>query len=353
MKKLVTLMLTAVLALSAVFGVAAQDAGSGVAVGTGTPVTWTDDRGSVVGTLQVNEVEIGWSGYEENRGPERGYDFVAVHFTVTNDSGAAIEVNPSRFSLVDSFGLNNGRAWVRAAEGTEVLDDTVNVEAGESLDATVVYQIFTDVTPALFVWQPESGKLLSVVLTDGSEEESSVAMGIGTPAVWGDDRGNIVASMQVNEVEEDWQDYSEYSAPGRGERYVAVHFTVTNLSDAPLELNPYYFSMVDSEGTNNGRSYVSAADDADPAITSDEVEVAPGESIDGVIVFVLYDGVDPNVFIWQGDYGSLTAVLLTGDSAAPADGEATPEDEDSSSDAADLLDNLGGDDEDAESTPAS
>ena len=109
-------------------------------------------------------------------------------------------------------------------------------------------------------------------------------------------------------------------------RDVAVHFTVTNHTDAPIEMNPFNLSLLDSESANNGRAFATASETAEVQITDDSLEVAPGESFDGMLVYTLFEGVDPMAFIWQPEYGVITAVILD-DAGDATETEATPEEE--------------------------
>lgn len=328
MRKLITLLLAAAMSVAGVAGIAAQDSGDTAGSGVGSTAIYFDDRGNQIATLEVTEVEAGWSDYADNGAPSRGYDFHAVHFTVTNDSDAPLEINTSRFSLVDTQGLNNSRAYVRVAEGSEsnVLEDTVNLEAGETLEAALVFELFSDVSPAAFIWQPGSGTLVMAYVGDGSAEENAVVTGLNVPATFADDRGNPLGSIEVTEVEDSWDDYQENRGPDRGVRYVAVHFTVTNLSDAPIEVNPFNLSLLDSESANNGRAFTAASETAEVQVTDDSVDVAPGESFDGMLVYTLFDGVDPLALIWQPEFGVITVVILD-DAGVETETEATPEEE--------------------------
>lgn len=333
MRKLVSLLFVVAIAMASVVGVTAQDADGNVGSGT-----YTDDRGNQVATLEVTGVEAGWSDYADNGAPARGYEFHAVHFTITNVSDIQLDVNDMRFSMVDSLGLNSSRKNVRLDETAEtnVLTDSFSLAAGESQEATLVFELFSDVSPALFMWQPDSGSLVMVDVSDGSAEESAVANGLNAPAFFGDERGNLVGSIELLEIEEDWRDFQEFYGPDRGMRHVAVHFRVTNLADTSIEVNPFNISLLDSESANNGRSSARAEETAEIQVTTDRVDVAPGESFEGMLVYTLYDGVEPAALIWQPEYGVITAVILNGEDSG-TEPIATPEEND---------------DENADATPA-
>lgn len=341
MRKLFSALLALGIMMSGVMGVAAQEAGSAYASGVGSSATWTDDRGNVVATLEVTDVVADWDEYDDRSAPTRGYVYYAVTFAVTNEGSGSVEVERNRFTLLDSAGLNNSSSRVDAADGStaEILEDTASLEAGEQGEFTLVFQLFSDVTPAMFTWQPDSGRIVLVNVGEDGVDPTSVATGFDAPATWTDDRGNQVASLEVLEIEEDWQDYGEYETPDRGSSYVAIHFRVTNLSNADIEVEPFNLSMLDSESANNGRSYARGNDDVADSIFIDSTSVAPGESIEGLLVFEVFGGVEPVALIWQPEWGALSIVVLSDDEATQGT-DATPEES---------VD----DDEDTEATPAS
>jgi hypothetical protein len=312
MRKLFGALLALGLMMSGMFGVAAQDANTALGDGYGSPATWFDDRGNAIASVEVTEVIEDWDEYDPNRAPARGYFYYAVAITVTNLDSGDIDVSARDFSLLDTMGLNNARssATADATSGTEVFIDTAPVAAGESVDLVMVYELFNDTAPAMLVWQADRGKLVLVNLVDGTHEMSAVVQGLGVPATWSDDRGNQMATIEVTEVTDDWQDYEPNRQPDRGSRYVAVHFSITNISDTDLEVNPYNLSLIDTEGTNNSTANVRVAEDAEFEVFSDRQDVASGESVEGMLVFHLFSGIVPVGLVWQPEFGMLNVVLL-------------------------------------------
>lgn len=321
MRKLISLFLAAALMMVGVMGVAAQDdATTSFANGLNTPATWTDDRGNVVATLEVNEIDTDWTGHSEYSTPERGYLFQAVTFTVNNISGSSLIVEPYDFSLVDETGRNNGRTYVSLNEENEglIFDEDVPLAADESAELTLVYQTPVDVAAAAMVWQPESGVLIIANFGESSVENAAIVAGMNTPSTWTDDRGNAVATLEVVEIEEDWQDYGEYHEPDRGMVYRAVHIKVTNVSGASLIVEPYDFTLLDSTGMNNSRAWADAAEGSDILVFSEDVPLSDGESFEGVILFQMFPDVEPTAMLWQPERGLLNMVTLT------EGGESTP-----------------------------
>jgi predicted heme/steroid binding protein len=309
--------------MSGMLTASAQDASSAVASGTGSPVTWTDDRGNQVATMQVTNVENDWQGYGEYYEPERGYIYVAVTFEVTNTSGASLIVGAYDFSMMDAEGRNNGRSFASVDENSDeqLFEEDAALADGETAELKQVFEVPNAVPAAAFIWQPDSSVLLVVDISDGAVENSAIANGLNSPATWTDERGNPVATLEVTGINTDWQDYGEYYEPERGMVYVAIDFKVTNVSSSNFILENYDFSLLDNTGLNNSRAWAEAAEGADP-IFSEDVPIAAGESYEGTIVFAVYADLKPSVLVWQPDSGVLHFVMIgEGSEAAPA---ATP-----------------------------
>lgn len=326
MRKLFTALVALGMMMTSFVAVSAQGAAenaSSSAVGFDSPAMFIDERGNEVATISVSSIDPEFDDYSEYSAPERGYIYVAVNFTVTNVSGSSMIVEPYDFSLLDAQGRNNGRAYVSQDDNpqTPVFEDDMALADGEEAELTSVFQVPADVPAAAFIWQPDSGILVIVDITEGAGEASAVASGLNAPVTWTDDRGNEVATLEITGVTPDWQDYDEYSEPERGMHYVAVDFKVTNVSGSNLILEPYDFSLLDNVGLNSGRSWVDAAEGNDPLFTED-VPVAAGESYEGTIVFAIFVDMEATSIMWQPDSGLIHLININeteGTEATPVD----------------------------------
>lgn len=319
MRKLLTALIAMGMLMSGFMAVSAQETSTASSTGFDAPATWTDERGNEVATIAVTSIESDWTGYSEYSAPERGYIYVAVNFTVTNISGSSMIVEPYDFSLLDELGRNNARAYVSLPDDSsdQIFEDDLALAADETVELTGIFQVPADVTPAVLLWQPESGMLVMVDISEGGAEHAAVVSGLNAPATWTDDRGNPVATFEVTGINQNWEDYGEYYEPERGMVYVAIDFTVTNVSGSNLIVEPYDFTLIDTTGMNNGNSFVDAAEGSAP-IFSEDTALAAGESYEGTIVFSMLADMQPAVFSWQPDSGLLHFVNLT------EGGEVTP-----------------------------
>ena len=320
MKRLISALLALSMLVATIGGAAAQETPTSVATGLDTPAAYFDSRGNEVATLSVTAVENDWQDYEAGYDPERGNVFRAVSFTVTNVSDASFIVTNYSLSLLDTEGRNTSSSWVTPAADAdaELFEDDVPLAPGESADLILVFETLAEVEPAALVWQPEYGQLVVVQFADAAAG-GAIANGIGAVSTYVDNRGDVVAELEVTGLNTDWRDYDEYSEPERGTTYVAVEFTITNVTDASVIVEPYSFTLLDSTGLNTSAAWATPAEDADVELFSEDVPLAAGESYDGVLVFSLYTDVTPAALVWQPESGVINLVTLGESGAQPTD----------------------------------
>jgi hypothetical protein len=174
-------LLALIMTLTTVSGIAAQDAStpeaeadaaptgeSAISRGLDAPAVFFSERGDPIATVSVLDVERGWEDYGEFYEPERGAEYVAVTFEVNVVDSSNLVLEAYDFSLVDSFGRNNSRAFVDVAEGSDtvVFDEDVAVASGETAEVLVIFQVYEDADLGFFMWQPDSGVIVAVDLTE-------------------------------------------------------------------------------------------------------------------------------------------------------------------------------------------
>lgn len=324
MKKYLATFLALMLLVTGLAPIAAQDSGPALATGTGSPATWYDERGRAMATVEVTEVMEEWTDYSEYSAPSPGVVFRAVKFNINNIGDTNLIVEPYDFSMVDTSGRNTGRTYVSESETSTmpVFSDDTALAAGETGEFLLVFEMYDDVFPSVLVWQPESGKLVMVDLEAELGDTPAKSSGLDAPVTWTDDRGRPMATFTVTNVQLGWEDFDDFYEPEVGTHYVAVHFTVENLSSGNLIVEPYDLSLVDSDGTNTGRSWTSTADGLDYTLFEEDTPLAAGETMEGVIVFQTTTDVSPAALLWQPDSGLFNLVTLEGvESASP---EASP-----------------------------
>lgn len=138
------------------------------AKGIDAEATYFSERGDAIATLKVVDVERGWEEYDEFSEPDAGVEYAAVTFEVSSVGGDNVIVKPFDFSLIDGVGRNNSSAFVQVADDSDVelLEDDAAVADGEATEYVLIFQVFEDVPLGYFLWQPDSGIIIVVDLTE-------------------------------------------------------------------------------------------------------------------------------------------------------------------------------------------
>lgn len=138
------------------------------AKGLDAVATYFSERGDPVATIQVVDVERGWQEYGEYYEPKAGLEYVAVTFEVSSVARGNLVVKPYDLSLIDGIGRNNSRSYVSVDEASsvEILEDDTAVATGETAQLTIVFELFEEAQLGYFMWQPDSGIIIMVDLTE-------------------------------------------------------------------------------------------------------------------------------------------------------------------------------------------
>lgn len=138
------------------------------ATGLDAEAVYFSERGDPIATLKVVDVERGWQEFGEFYEPDPGIEYVAVTFEVSSVAGGNLVVEPFDFSLINSIGRNMSSAFVEAAEDSDVelFEEDAAVATGETVELTVIFELFEEDDLGYFMWQPDSGVILLVDLTE-------------------------------------------------------------------------------------------------------------------------------------------------------------------------------------------
>lgn len=141
---------------------------SAFARGMNQPAVLYTERGDMIATLTITDIERDWADYDEFYAPGAGYEYVAVTFDVTMQSRGNLEVGPYSFTLFDGFGLMNSPSWVSPAAGVEstVLESEETVASGETGTFTVIFEVYGDAPLAILTWQPNFSTAVMIDISD-------------------------------------------------------------------------------------------------------------------------------------------------------------------------------------------
>lgn len=163
--------------------------------------------------------------------------------------------------------------------------------------------------------------------TPDTGSPASTPVGGGDAPVVGDavpiydsESGEEIASITVESITDPFEEYSEYSAPERGTRFIAVEYTVENLvANDSIDSPAYYLSLGTPEGLLISQAYLSLADDSDvEELTTDEI--LGGESTTGTLFYQLPDDVEIGGLYYNA-YGYYTLLADVSGTSSPAVGD--------------------------------
>ena len=271
----------------------------GVPMGTAVPFIGSD--GAEVGSITVNTVTDPFEGFDSYSAPPRGYHYALVEVTITNTSNRPFEVSPGSFVAVDTDGFVAEQSYVTYTDPSITdLDYLDALAPGDSASGVVPYSLFGDATIEEIYYSPSYDRLVTVL----DLRAAPVTAGTTVPVM--NNSGAEIAQVTVNSVVAPFEGYDANSAPSRGSTYVAVDVTVTNTGTGVLSVSPSDFQVVDDEGFVLSSSYVSRTDTTVPDY--DYVDLAQGESQQGLIVYQIYEGVPVAKVLYGDGYTTLTVV---------------------------------------------
>lgn len=138
------------------------------ASGIGEPAAYFSERGDAIALITVTDVERGWQDYGEYYEPDPGYEYVAVTFEIENLARNNMIAEPFDFSMLDELGRNNSRSYVSPdeASGVTIFEDDTAIASGETVELTIIFELYEQTETAALMWQPDSGIIVMVDLRD-------------------------------------------------------------------------------------------------------------------------------------------------------------------------------------------
>lgn len=157
-----------------------------------------------------------------------------------------------------------------------------------------------------------SGPLAASAQTSlGTPEAGNVAgPQVGDAVSWVGSSGSEVATITVDDIIDPFEDVDPSSTPDRGFHYVALTVTVENTGNAPVNVDPYAFNLVDADGFVSRTAYLYRSTEqttANPDLVSGEV--AAGDTVSGLVGFQVLNGTTPQRVVFNPDSTQLLTLV--------------------------------------------
>lgn len=265
-----------------------------------------DSSGNQVATVSIDSIQDPFDAYDSGYEPDRGFRYVLLTVTIENTSDTAFYPQPYGFTVVDSDGFVATGAYLSydpAATGLAAPLPDQEIAAGDSVTGTLAFQLLTSSEVETIVYAPSYDR--SYILAT-----NTTAPVAGSPVSLLSEDGGEIGTLTVGEISDPLADVDpSYSAP-RGYHYVGVSVTIENTSSRPLSVDPSRLSIIDSDGFLNtyyGVYRTSEATEATPDLQY--ADLAPGDSISGLVTFSVFNDSAPAYLIWTDSYTQYLIVL--------------------------------------------
>lgn len=130
--------------------------------------SYFSDRGDRIAAMAVIDIERGWQDFGQYYELDPGTEYVAVVFEISSTSRGNLVIEPYDFSLIDDYGRNNSRSFVGVDEESDVtiLEENAAVASGETIEFTIIFELYEEAEVGYFMWQPASGIIIMIDLTE-------------------------------------------------------------------------------------------------------------------------------------------------------------------------------------------
>jgi len=261
--------------------------------------TVLDASGNAIATVSIDSIQDPFEAYDSGYEPQRGFRYVLLTVTIENTGDLPFATQPYGFTVVDSDGFLATSAYLSydpAATGLpEALPDE-QIEAGDSVTGTVAFQLLAGAEISTIAYAPSYDR--NYILASNASAPAA-----GQPiSLLGEDGGEI-GTITVGKVMDPVTGVDPSYAAPRGYHYLGILVTIENTSSRPLSVDPSRLQVIDDEGFVN--SYYSVyrteeATDADPDLQY--ADLAPGDSVTGLVTFSIFNDAAPAWLIWTDAY---------------------------------------------------
>lgn len=305
MRKALSLFMALLLMTGFVAGLQRTAAAQG-STASGTSII--DSSGNEVATVTVDSILDPFDAYASGYEPNRGFRYVLLTVTVTSVSDSPFYVQPYGFTIVDGEGFIASRAYVSYEPGVaepELPDQ--EIEAGESVTGTVAFELLAAAEISAITYAPNYDR--NYILASNS---SAGASG-GPTSILGEDGGEL-GTLTIGEISDPLEDADPNYAAPRGYHYIGVEVTIENTSSRPLSVDPSRLRIHDTDGFVNSYYGVYRDTEATDALPNLEYsDLAPGDSITGLVNFSVFNDSAPAFLVWTDGYTQFQIVMTFDD----------------------------------------
>jgi hypothetical protein len=294
--------------------VSAQDATP--AAGGSVAITGPEGAGSA--TVTISDFIDPFEDYDPGYRPMHGYHFVMASISVENTGQLPFTIYPTDFQLVDTDGFTYYATVVARLDQGSIGDfaGLDGMSAGDQISGALFFQVLNGVPVQSLVY---SGTDRLTTIASFSDVEAAA---IGEAVTIKDYDGSDWAEVAITGIKDPFELFDPNYAPERGQHFVLINITITNVGPRPLSVDPYSFYLVDADGFVYYPANLYFPPESPLQLLEYADGLETGQSVEGVLGYQVFNDVEVTEVIFRplGDRLITVADATTG--AAPV---ATPE----------------------------
>jgi Domain of unknown function (DUF4352) len=294
--------------------VSAQDA----TPAAGGSVTITGPEGAGSATVTISDFVDPFVDYDPGYRPMYGYHFAMASISVENTGQLPFTIYPTDFQLVDTDGFTFYATQIVRIDQGSVSDfaGSNGMSAGDQISGAIFFQVLNEATVQSLVYS--SIDRLTTIATFSEQE----APAIGEPLTIIDYDGSDWAEVTITGIIDPFESFDPSYAPERGQHYVLINITITNVGPRPLSIDPNTFYVVDADGFAYYPANLYFPAESPLQLLQYATGLETGQSVEGVLGYQVFNDVEVTEVIFRPLGDRLITVADATTAASPA---ATPE----------------------------
>ncbi len=144
--------------------------------------------------------------------------------------------------------------------------------------------------------------------------------------------GDELATITVTDIQDPFEEYSEFSEPEEGTRFVMAQIEIENTGERPFEFSEYDVYVRDTLGRTYGSTFISPEEgfeEDNPPLEGSNM--GSGDTISGALYFVVFEDAELSDILYQStanDTSVLVSIADLNESEASSSGGGDDEDAD-------------------------
>ena len=252
------------------------------------PTYEVKDKYLVGDIAQLDDTQVQVTKLEKSAGtkydkPKDGQEYVIVTIAIKNKGSAEIDYNTYDFQMSNSQGQLSDQVFTIVNAETTL--GSGQLMSNGVVTGTVVFEQPIDDSALELIYKPSFWGDITVNFDVLNSLESFDVLKSDVVSIIGEEyaigEAGTLGSTQIIVKDMVLSDGSRYDKPKDGYDYVILTVEITNIGKGQISYNPYYFTMMNSQGqvTNAAFSII----DSDTSLGSGEL--LSGGKVSGTIVF--------------------------------------------------------------------